>query len=107
MTSRRARAMWLRANYRRAIVWAPPAALVALAWVLAEVVEPWPEGRVLLTVKGLGPHGVTVSDLILLGILTVLTVAWLWTVSSPPEADAGAALGTLEHSSPADARHGP
>ena len=111
MTSRQGRAApratWLRNRYRRPIVWEPPAALVALAWILADVLEPWPEGRVLLTLKGFGPRGVTVSDVVLLGVIAVLTVAWLWTASAPPEADARAALGTLERSTPADAHRAP
>ena len=94
-------------RYRRPIVWVPPAALVALAWILADVLEPWPEGRILLTLKGFGPRGVTVSDVVLLGVVAVLTVAWLWTASAPPETDARAALGTLERSTPADAHRAP
>jgi len=77
------RGRWLRQAYRRPVVWGPPLGLLVLAWYLAEVVEPWPEGPTLLVLKGLGPHGVATSDVILLAVLAGVVTAWLFVVSSP------------------------
>ncbi len=57
--------------------WLPVLALVALAGYLAEVVRPWPEGRILFAPRGLGPHGVTASDVIVLAVVVVASLAWL------------------------------
>lgn len=63
---------WLRPR-----VWLPFLVLGLVAVFLAEVVEPWPEGRILLTLHGLGPHGITVSDVVVLGAVAVLGAGWL------------------------------
>ena len=65
------------AGYGRPAAWLPPLALVLLALAVTTVVEPWPEGRVLVTVRGTGPHGVTVSDLVVLAVTALATVLWL------------------------------
>ena len=90
------RARWLRTGWRRPVAWVPLTALVVLTGVLAELVEPWPEGPVLLTLTGTGPHGITLSDIVVLVVVGVLSVVWLWAISSPPQTDVGEALGTFE-----------
>lgn len=62
---------------RRPRVWLPPATLAVLAVVLAQLVRPWPEGPILLTLHGFGPHGITTSDLVVAGLLVVLSAAWV------------------------------
>lgn len=54
------------------MAWLPLVVLALTAVVLAEVVEPWPEGRILMTLHGLGPHGITVSDVLVLGVIVIL-----------------------------------
>lgn len=88
------RARWLHISWRRPAVWAPLAALAGLTWVLAQLVAPWPEGRILLTLTGTGPHGITVSDIVVLVVVGLLSAIWLWVVSSPPQADVRHALDT-------------
>ncbi len=54
------------------MAWLPLVVLALTAVFLAEVVEPWPEGRILMTLHGLGPHGITVSDVLVLGVIVIL-----------------------------------
>jgi hypothetical protein len=64
----------------RPIAYLPILALAAAAYLLAQVIEPWPEGRVLLRVKGLGPHGVTVSDVLVSTVVIGTALGWLFAV---------------------------
>lgn len=60
---------------KRSLAWVPVAALIATAIVLAEVVKPWPEGWILVTlVRG---RGLTMSDIVVVNFLVVLTLTWL------------------------------
>ncbi len=52
-------------------------ALALTAIFLAEVVEPWPEGPTLLPLHRLDPHGVSMSDVVVLGALGVFGFGWL------------------------------
>lgn len=65
------------ATYRRPTAWVPIAAVLAIAVYLAEVVEPWPEGGILLSVPGTTSHGLTFSDVVLMAVLVTSSVAWL------------------------------
>ncbi|MDQ6725932.1 MAG: hypothetical protein M3066_07185 [Actinomycetota bacterium] len=67
----------MRSTYLRPGAWLPVVALIGLAGFLAEVVRPWPEGRILYTPRGLGPHGITAADVIVLAVVVVAAVVWL------------------------------
>ncbi len=90
------RARWLRTGCRRPVVWAPLVALLVLTGTLAQVAAPWPEGPILVTLTGTGPHGIALSDIVVLVVVGLVSAVWLWVVSSPRQADARQALGTLD-----------
>ncbi len=69
--------MEMPSTYLRPGAWLPVLALVGLAGFLAEVVRPWPEGPILYTPRGLGPHGITASDVVVLAVVVVAVVVWL------------------------------
>jgi hypothetical protein len=54
-----------------------PLLVVALVALVLALLEPWPDGPVLLGVRGLGPRGITLSDAIVLAALVVLGFGWL------------------------------
>lgn len=63
-------------NLTRPGVWLPVVALAAVAGVLTQV-QPWPEGRVVMALRGFGSRGVTVSDLVVAAVVVVVAGAWL------------------------------
>jgi len=62
-------------GYGHPAVWAPVLALVAVAAFVAEVVQPWPEGGVLLTVTA--NHGLTWADVAVVGVVSAVSAAWI------------------------------
>lgn len=54
----------------------PVLGLAGVGAVLALVIEPWPEGPVLLTIKGTGPHGLSLSDALMGVALSGAGTAW-------------------------------
>jgi hypothetical protein len=68
--------MWIH-SCRRPLAWVPLLALTVVALVLAQAVQPWPEGPVLLTLRGFGPHGIVFSDVVLLVLLVAISLTWL------------------------------
>jgi len=55
----------------------PPVGLAVTAFVVAQIVQPWPEGPILLTQRGLGPHGIVLSDVVLLAVVVMISLAWV------------------------------
>lgn len=74
-------------TYLRPTASVPLLALALSALYLAEVVEPWPEGRILVTLRGLGPHGVTLSDVVVLAAVAALGFGWLRLIAARDERD--------------------
>ncbi len=64
----------VRNTCRRPSAWLSLASLLAVATVVAAV-QPWPEGPILLTVKGFGPHGLTFSDVVVGAFVVVVAMA--------------------------------
>lgn len=67
----------MASTYLRPGAWLPVLALVVLAAFLAEVVQPWPEGPILLAPRGLGPHGIATSDVVVLALVVAGSALWL------------------------------
>ncbi len=66
----------VRNTWRQPVAWLPLASLLAVAAVAAAV-QPWPEGPILLTPSGFGPHGVTFSDVLVGAFVVVAAMGWV------------------------------